>query len=74
MGGLEDGTLGPTSNLVLDGEDNVYFWNNGVLLGYTKSCENFLRKPLTGLPKDLELLFAPDGTLYARTETNQRSP
>ena len=58
-----------TSNLVTDGEDNVYFWNNGTLLGYTKDCKNFLKFPITvepKLPTDLELMFAPDGTLFAR--------
>ncbi len=59
-----------TSNLVKDGEDNVYFWNNGFLLGYTKDCKKILSQKLDKLPKDLELMFAPDGTLYARTETN----
>ena len=62
--------IAATSNLVKDGEDNVYFWNNGTLLGYTKDCKNFLTQKLAKLPKDLELMFAPDGTLYARTETN----
>lgn len=64
-------SLSATSNLVLDGEDNVYFWNNGVLWGFTKQCTSFLHHSLAGLPEKLELLFAPDGTLFARTETNQ---
>ncbi len=62
--------LGATSNLVLDGDDNVYFWNNGDLKGFTKNCLRFVSRKLDGLPKQLELLFAPDGTLFARTETN----
>ena len=66
-----ESNLRATSNLVLDGEDNVYFWNNGSLWGFTKGCKNFLNRPLAGLPENLELLFAPDGTLFARTETNQ---
>jgi hypothetical protein len=63
--------LEATSNLVLDGEENVYFWNNGTLLCYRNSCQALFRQPLGNLPKDLELLFAPDGTLYARTATQQ---
>ena len=63
--------LEATSNLVLDGEENVYFWNNGTLLCYQNSCQAVFRQPLGNLPKDLELLFAPDGTLYARTAAQQ---
>lgn len=62
--------IAATSNLVKDGEDNVYFCNNGFLLGYTKDCKKILRQKLDKLPKDLELMFAPDGTLYARTGAN----
>jgi hypothetical protein len=57
--------LAATSNLVMDGDDNVYFWNNGTFYGYTKDCKRFLMQKLEKLPKELELLFAPDGTLYA---------
>ncbi len=60
--------LAATSNLVLDGGDRLYFWNNGTLYGYTSQCEPFLKQKISGLPKELELLFGPDGTLYARTE------
>ena len=63
--------LEATSNLVLDGEENLYFWNNGTLLCYQNSCQFLFRQPLGDLPKDLELLFAPDGTLYARTAAQQ---
>lgn len=64
-----DSNLVATSNLVMDGEDNVYFWNNGTFLGYTKDCEPLFEQKLPDLPKRLELLFAPDGTLFARSET-----
>lgn len=81
LNGTDDGTdkkscvstesgLDATSNLVLDGDDNVYFWSNGDLKGFTKNCLRFVSRKLDGLPKQLELLFAPDGTLFARTETN----
>jgi hypothetical protein len=59
-----------TSNLVLDGEDNVYFWNSGTLFAYTKGCTKFLESKNTTLPEKLELMFASDGTLYARSEGN----
>jgi len=61
-----DSNLVATSNLVMDGEDNVYFCNNGVFYGYKKDCSKFLEQ-LEKLPKELELMFAPDGTLYAFT-------
>jgi outer membrane protein assembly factor BamB len=61
----EDTELKATSNLVMDGDDNVYFWNNDTFYGYTKDCKRFLMQELKELPKELELLFAPDGTLYA---------
>jgi hypothetical protein len=62
--------LATTSNLVMDGDGDVYFWNNGSLLGYANDCKNILQQKLSGLPQHLELLFAPDGTLYARTDRN----
>jgi len=65
--------LAATSNLVMDGEENVYFWNNGTFLGYTKDCEPFFEQKLPDLPERLELLFAPDGTLFARSETQRLS-
>jgi hypothetical protein len=61
--------MAATSNLVLDGEENLYFWNNGTLFGYRNNCQPLFQQQLPDLPKDLELLFAPDGTLYARTAT-----
>jgi hypothetical protein len=60
--------LAATSNLVLDGEDRLYFWNNGILYGYTGDCQPFLSQAMEELPERLDLLFGPDGTLYARTE------
>jgi len=61
--------LATTSNLVLDGEDNIYFWNNGTLFVYRKDCQPFLKKPLAGLAKNLQLVFTPDGVLYAINRT-----
>lgn len=78
--------LAATSNLVMDGEDNVYFWNNGTLYGYKNDCTKFLkwsqnedRDPnLPRLPREVELMFAPDGTMYAfapitETQTSKQS-
>ena len=66
-----EANLATTSNLVMDGDGNVYFWNNGTLLGFTNDCRNFLNQKLAGLPRDLELMFAPDGSLYAWTDSNR---
>lgn len=64
--------LEATSNLVADGEDNVYFWNNRILYGYTADCRRFLNQDLKGrLPEKLELLYGPEGSLYARSEEDQ---
>jgi hypothetical protein len=65
-----EANLATTSNLAMDGDGDVYFWNNGTLLGYASDCRNILQQKLSGLPQHLELLFAPDGTLYARTDHN----
>ncbi len=64
--------LAATSNLVLDGEDNVYFWNNGRFFVFTNKCELLVEKKLPDLPERLELLFSPDGTLYARNIKNKK--
>jgi hypothetical protein len=63
----EKTNLAATSNLVLDGEENLYFWNNGTLFGYRNNCQPLFQQALVGLSKDLELLFGPDGMLYAKT-------
>src|SRR5205823_1442014 len=63
--------LAATSNLVLDGDENLYFWNDGILYGYRNNCQALFQQRLNVLPKDLELLFGQDGTLYARTATQQ---
>ena len=74
-----------TSNLVLDGDDNFFFWNNGSFEGYRNPPEpapgerqkEGICQPagpvfrLPELPKDLELLFSPYGALYARTATQE---
>lgn len=65
--------LAATSNLVLAGEENLYFWNNGTLFGYRDDCLPLFHHPLSNLPQNLELLFGPDGMLYARTAEQKLS-
>lgn len=69
-----DDKLTATSNLVMDGDGNTYFWNSGSLslLGYTKACQKFLSQQLKELPENVDLMFAPDGTLYAWSATDKR--
>lgn len=76
-----DGKLRTTSNLVLDGADNLYFWDNGFLHGFAADGRAlFARQPLTsevkpreggsvaGPEQFLRLMVGPDGTLW----TNNR--
>jgi hypothetical protein len=68
----DESGIGATSNPVMDGEDNFYVWNEGKFLVYQNNCNVRLQpQRLTELPKDLELLFAPNGTLFARTATQE---
>jgi outer membrane protein assembly factor BamB len=73
-----DANLNATSNLVMDGADNIYFWNNGYLHGYAADGNPlFARIPLTsevqerksqtveGPEQFLRLMMGPDGTLWA---------
>ena len=70
---LNDGeiNLNSTSNLVVDGADNVYFWDNGTLWGIdTHAGKAFPTKintkdSITGPQKFLRLMLGPDGTLWA---------
>jgi outer membrane protein assembly factor BamB len=75
-----DANLNTTSNLVMDGADNVYFWDNGYLHGYGPHGQPlFKRLPLTGVQerKDqtregpqqfIRLMVGPDGTLWANNQ------
>ena len=64
-------SIAATSNLVTDAYGMVYFWNNGHLYVFNRNCQPIVDRPIANLPKNLELMFAQDGTLYARTETQQ---
>jgi len=71
-----DAKLGATSNLVMDGANNIYFWQSRVLHGYKPTGEDLLTakdlpelKPRPGESKDepeqfLRLMVGPDGTLW----------
>jgi hypothetical protein len=76
-----DANLNATSNLVMDGADNIYFWNNGYLHGYAADGKPlFARIPLTSEVKErktqtvegpeqfLRLMMGPDGTLWANNK------
>ncbi len=64
--------LAATSNLVLDGDDHIYFWSNGVFFSFDKACKLLADQKLADLAASLELLFAPDGTLYARNKKTRQ--
>ena len=64
--------LAADSNLVLDGDDNVYFWNNHTLFQFDRNCQFLAGQKLTGLAEKLVLVFAPDGTLFARNLKDRR--
>lgn len=71
--------LKTTSNLVVDGANNIYFWSNGVVQGY-KPDGSPLFPPKTPFPSEvkdrqdegpekfLRLLMAPDGTLWVNNK------
>jgi hypothetical protein len=49
---------------------DLYLWSKGMLVGYRRNCERFFKQQLA-LPEKLELLFAPNGALYARTLSDE---
>jgi filamentous hemagglutinin family protein len=69
--------LNATSNLVMDGADNIYFWDNGYLYGYYPDGKPLFAKfavtagiipergkTIEGPEQFLRLTLAPDGTLW----------
>jgi hypothetical protein len=73
--------LNATSNLVMDGADNIYFWDNGYLHGYGADGKPlFAKLPLTagiqersgqtveGPEQFIRLMLGPDGTLWANNK------
>ncbi|OQW75605.1 MAG: hypothetical protein BVN35_08115 [Proteobacteria bacterium ST_bin11] len=42
-----DDKLNATSNLLIDGADNVYFWDNGTLIAYLQSTNKLIRQDFT---------------------------
>src|SRR5581483_4982588 len=79
----EDEKLNTTSNLVMDGDDNIYFWDSGVFRGYnldgvslfgkTDSAPDLLKPRANTANKDepeqfIRLMAGPDGTLWANNQ------
>ena len=63
--------LNSTSNLVVDGADNIYFWDNGTIWGIDTHAGNVFSTQIntkdstTGPEKVQRLMLSPDGTLWA---------
>jgi hypothetical protein len=75
--GIKD-SLNSTSNLIADGADNIYFWDNGTIwLADTHAGSAFATKindgqsNYTGPEKLLRLLLGPDGTLWANNNNGK---
>lgn len=73
-----DSGLSTTSNLVMDGANNIYFWSNGTFYGY-KPDGTALFKPIVaaqsvqerkgdGPETFIRLSVAPDGTVWANNK------
>jgi hypothetical protein len=70
--------LKTTSNLVMDGANDVYFWINGTLSGYKpdgtvlfapSAASQAITEPNgEGPEKSIRLMMAPDGTLWANNK------
>jgi hypothetical protein len=78
---VKDASINATSNLVMDGADNLYFWNNGYLQGYSANGKALFERILLtsevqergsqsieGPEQFLRLMLAPDGTLWANNK------
>jgi hypothetical protein len=58
-----------TSNLVIDGSDNVYFWCTKLLQSYKSDRTPLVQSAvLDGPQKDLRFELAPDGTLWTNNK------
>jgi len=68
--------LNTSSNLVMDGANNIYFWNNGKLYGYKPDGSVlFPQKEAPGIERQgegpekfIRLMMGPDGTLWANNK------
>jgi hypothetical protein len=73
--------LNATSNLIMDGADNIYFWDNGYLYGFGSGGKAlFAKVPLTsevqerpgqsiqGPEQFIRLMMGPDGTLWVNNK------
>lgn len=85
MGGVDvtscEDKLRTTSNLVADGGDHLYFWDNGYLHGYGSDGKRLFERILLsagvkersdesteGPEQFLRLMMGPDGTLWANNK------
>lgn len=75
----EQAALQATSNLLADGNGNIYFWQenaseSGVLHGFSPECTPAFSQPLTGVPaktdgSDLvDLRIGPNGVFYLTSD------
>jgi hypothetical protein len=64
--------LNATSNLVMDGANNVYFWDNGKLHGYSPQAERLFEQDFTSA-SGLERLRPADPQTLAATRASERS-
>jgi outer membrane protein assembly factor BamB len=74
--------LNATSNLVMDGADNIYFWDNGYLHGYYPDGKPLFPKfavtagiipergkTIEGPEQFIRLTLAPDGTIWVNNRS-----
>ena len=76
-------TLNTTSNLVMDGANNIFFWDNGYLYGFNSEANPlFDKKDFTkheldekqkgkGPEQFIRLMLGPDGTLWANNKNGK---
>ena len=65
-----------SSNLVMDGANNLFFWDNGTLLGFDREGNSLFKVNVQGLkisetegPEQfIRLMMGPDGTLWANNK------
>jgi len=60
----KDKTLNCTSNLVLDGANNIYFWDNGRLRGYIKKTKSLVTADFAGKRPDKQREANPEDVTF----------
>jgi len=72
---LGEAGLKTTSNLVIDGSGNLYFWDNGAMWGVKteeKLNNKTFNKPLEGMEKFQRLTLGADGVIWANNNNGQQ--